>query len=94
MEEGSLMGWVALGCVGDSAPRRPGQPLVVSGGSCALVAMTTPPWEPGRPVQRVCLSLEQLKGRAQALGEGRGRAESKPGKPGEGRGHLLQGIGR
>lgn len=58
MEEGSQTGWVALGCVGDSAPR---QPLVVSGGSCTLVAMTTPPRNAGRPVRRVCLCSEELR---------------------------------
>lgn len=46
MEEGSQLEWVALGCVSDSAPY---QPLVVSGGSCTLVAMTTPPGTQGGP---------------------------------------------
>lgn len=32
--EGGQIGWVALGGVGDSAPR---QPLVVSGGSALLL---------------------------------------------------------
>lgn len=79
MEEGSQTGWVALGCVGDSAPRHP---LVVSGGSPTLVAMTTPPGTQGGPVRRVCLCSEEQKGRAQAVGEGRGRGRQRA-NPGE-----------
>ena len=58
MEEGNQTGWVALGCVGDSAPRQP----PVSGGSCTLVAMATPPQNAGRPVERVCWCSEELAG--------------------------------
>lgn len=70
-----------LGCVSDSVPR---QPQLVSGGSRTLVAMTTPSRNAGRPVQRVCLCSELLKGRAQAVGEGRGwQAERRPGSTGD-----------
>lgn len=79
MEQGSLMVWVALGYVGDSAPRGPGQPLVVSGGSCTLVAMTTPPWErrEARPT-----SLFELGGAEGASpgprgGQGLGREQTR-----------------
>lgn len=44
--------------------------------------MTTPPRKAGRPVKRVCLCAAKLKGRAQAIGEGKGWAESKPGRTG------------
>lgn len=56
MEEGrDKRGWVAFpGCVGDSAPR---QPLVVSAGSCTLVAMATPPQTAGEARQTGLLVL-------------------------------------
>lgn len=85
------MGWVALGCVGDSAPLGPGHPLGVSGGSCTLVAMTTPPRKRREARPTGLFELGGAEGESPGLGEGRGQAESKPG---EGRGHLLQGIGR
>lgn len=97
MEEGNQTGWVALGCVGDSAPR---QPPVVSAGSCTLVAMATPPQNAGRPVERVCWCSEELEGENPGH---RGRqglrwVESNPGgwavETRVGGRNLLQGTGR
>ena len=69
VEEGNHTGWVALGCVGDSAPC---QPPLVSAGSCTLVAMATPPQNAGRPSNGFAGAQRSLKGRTQAIGEGRG----------------------
>lgn len=78
VEEENQTGWVALGCVGDSAPR---QQLVVSAGSCTLVAMATPPQTAGRPVERVCWCSEELEGEnpGHTGRQGLRRVESNPG---------------
>lgn len=66
-----------MGCVGESAPR---QPLVVSGGSRTLVAMTTPPPEDREAVRRV--SAQSREPRPQAVGKGRGQGRQRA-HPGE-----------
>lgn len=81
VEEGSLMGWVALGCVGDSAPRGPGHPLGVSGGSCTLVAMTTPPRErrEARPTGLFELGGAEGESPGRRGGQGPGREQTRGG---------------
>jgi hypothetical protein len=100
MEEKSQTGWVAIGCVGDSAPR---QPLVVSGGSRTFVAMTTPPPERREARQTGLFVPRAAEGESPGHRGGQGPrwVESKPWRmsgcgpqQATGRENLLQGTGR
>lgn len=58
-EEGSQTGWVALGCVGDSAPRQPAADGVRwQLHSCCHDNSSR---NAGRPVRRVCLCSAELR---------------------------------